>query len=75
MSTFEALAVMSDEGRARLAEMIATGKSFVIDRFVVGDQGHDDVDNTTAITPDPTRSGCYCINEAITVTVVVFLKI
>ena len=68
MANFEALGIMTDEGRARLAEMIATGKSFKVDRYVVGDQGHDSTDPTLAITPDPSRTGCYCSSESITVS-------
>lgn len=68
MSTFESLGIMTDEARTRLAEMIDTGKSFKVDRFVVGDQGHDSTDPTLAITPDPARTGCYCSAETITVT-------
>lgn len=40
--------------------MLATGKSFVVDTFVIGSNGHDLVDPTLAVTPDPTRTGCYC---------------
>lgn len=47
---------------------MATGKSFKIDRFVIGDQGHDPIDNTIATTPDPAKAGCYCSPEAITVS-------
>lgn len=67
MATFEALALVTNSGKARMAELIASGKSFAVDRFVVGDQGHDDTDNTIAITPDPAKSGCYCAPESITV--------
>ena len=68
MATFEALAVVTNSGKARMAELIASGKSFMVDRFVVGDQGHDDTDNTIALTPDPARTGCYCAPESITVS-------
>ena len=46
---------------------LITGKSFVVDRFVVGDAGHDPLDPTLAITPDPSRDGCYCSVPAIDV--------
>ena len=68
MATFEALAVVTNSGKARMAELIASGKSFMVDRFVVGDQGHDETDNTIALTPDPARTGCYCAPESITVS-------
>jgi hypothetical protein len=68
MAVFEALAVVTNSGKARMAELLASGKSFAVDRFVVGDQGHDTSDNTIALTPDPARSGCYCAPEGITVS-------
>ena len=67
MATIEALALITNQGKARIAEMLATGKSFVVDTFVIGANGHDSVDPTLAITPDPGRTGCYCGTEAITV--------
>ena len=60
MPTIEALALVTNQGKARIAEMLATGKSFVVDTFVVGSNGHDPGDPTLAITPDPARTGCYC---------------
>lgn len=66
MATFESLALVSNTGKARMAQLLATGKSFKIDRFVVGDQGHDPIDPTIALTPDPGKAGCYCSPEAIT---------
>jgi len=60
MATIDALALVTNQGKARIAEMLATGKSFVVDSFVVGSNGHDLVDPTIAVTPDPTRTGCYC---------------
>lgn len=60
MPTIEALALVTNQGKARIAEMLATGKSFVVDSFVIGANGHDAVDPTLALTPDPTRTGCYC---------------
>jgi len=60
MPAIEALAIVTNQGKARIADMLATGKSFVVDTFVVGANGHDAVDPTLAITPDPARTGCYC---------------
>jgi len=60
MPTIEALALVTNQGKARIAEMLATGKSFVVDTFVIGANGHDPADPTLAITPDPARTGCYC---------------
>lgn len=61
------LAIVTNNGKARMAEMLATGKSFVVDKFVIGDAGHDPLDPTIAITPDPSRDGCYCTVPSITV--------
>lgn len=61
------LAVVTNNGRARIIDMLRTGKSFVVDRFVVGDSGHDPSDPTLPITPDPSRDGCYCSVPAIDV--------
>lgn len=60
MPSIEALALVTNQGKARIAEMLATGKSFVVDHFVIGANGHDPADPTLAITPDPSRTGCYC---------------
>jgi hypothetical protein len=67
MATFEALALVTDSGKARIAQLTATGKAFKVDRFVIGANGHDPIDNTIAITPDPSRTDCYCSPAAITV--------
>jgi hypothetical protein len=64
---FEALALVTDSGKARMAQLIATGKSFKVERFVIGDQGHDPLDPTIALTPDPSKAGCYCSPESLTV--------
>ena len=50
-----------------MAQLIASGKSFQVDRFVVGDQGHDPIDLTIALIPDPAKAGCYCSPESLTV--------
>lgn len=60
MPTIDALALVTNQGKARMAEHLATGKSFVVDTFVIGSNGHDPADPTLAVTPDPARTGCYC---------------
>jgi len=55
---FEAIAVVSNTGKQRLAQMLDTGKAFQIKFFVVGDGGHDPSDPTTALTPDPADVTC-----------------
>jgi len=68
MATFESLCVVTNEGKARIAQLLATGKSFKVDAFVIGDKGHDPVNPMFAITPDPTRTGCYCTSEGIEIS-------
>jgi hypothetical protein len=65
MATFESLCVVTNEGKARIAQMLADGKSFKVDSFVIGDKGHDPVNPMFALTPDPSRTGCYCTTEGI----------
>lgn len=67
MANFEALALITNSGKARMAQLIASGKAFKVERFVVGDQGHDPLDPTIALTPDPAKEGCYCAPESLTV--------
>lgn len=55
---FEIIAVVTNEAKGRLAEMLATGKSFKVTYFSVGDQGHDPSDPTIALAPDPSDTVC-----------------
>jgi hypothetical protein len=55
---YSAVAQLTNLARQRLAQALATGKSFVVDRFVVGSGGHDVLDPTIALTPDPTAVIC-----------------
>jgi len=55
---FEAIAITSNVGKQRLAQLLSTGKAFQITSFVVGDGGHDPGDPTTALTPDPSDVTC-----------------
>ena len=57
--SFEVVSVLTDEARRRTSDMWATGKSFRVVSFVLGNQGHDPSDPTIAIVPDPTRTDCY----------------
>ncbi len=68
MSSFEALALVSNTGKAYMAELLASGLAFKVNKFVVGDQGHDPTDATLAVTPDAAKSGCYCAQDAMTVS-------
>lgn len=60
MATIEALALVTNTGKAHIAESFVTGKSFVVDTYALGANGHDPSDPSLALTPDPSRSGCYC---------------
>jgi hypothetical protein len=55
---FEVLALITDEGRRRTAEMWATGKSFQVIAFALGNAGHDPNDPTTPLAPDPSLLSC-----------------
>lgn len=51
--SFEVKALMTDEARRRIAEQWATGKSFVVVGFSLGAAGHDPLDPSTPLAPDP----------------------
>lgn len=53
------LALVTTQGKARLADMLVTGKSFKINVFKLGDGGYDTLDPTLPITPDPSRTDVY----------------
>lgn len=55
---FEVKALLTDEARRRRAESDTTGKSFVVVGFVLGNAGHDPLDPTTALAPDPAQTEC-----------------
>jgi hypothetical protein len=50
MSTI--IAAVTDIGRVRLTDMLINGRGFIIDKFVVGNGGHNPSDTTRALTPD-----------------------
>jgi len=55
---FSVIATITDLGRQRLASSLITGKSFQIDQFSLGSGGHDPLDPSTALTPDPSVTAC-----------------
>lgn len=55
---FNIIATVTDLGRQKLAEMLISGKSFNVNLFEVGSGGHDPLDPTIALTPDPTATTC-----------------
>ena len=55
---FSVIATVTDLGRQQLASAIITGKSFVVDQFSVGSGGHDLLDPSQALTPDPSLTAC-----------------
>lgn len=55
---FSVIATVTDIGRQKLASSVITGKSFQIDQFSVGSGGHDPLDPSTALTPDPAVISC-----------------
>jgi hypothetical protein len=48
------LAAVTDRGRQRLADMLVTGRGFIIESFILGSGGHDPENPTITLTPDPT---------------------
>ena len=50
---FEALALLTNEAKRRIANMWITGKSYQVKTFAVSAGGHDPLDQTTAIAVDP----------------------
>jgi len=55
---FEIIAVVTNEAKSRLAEMLATGKSFYCSHFALDDYGYDPANPTIALTPDPAQTTC-----------------
>lgn len=62
----ELLAVVTNTAHAWNARARVYGYGIKLTRFVVGSNGHDPTNPRLALTPDPSRSGCYCASEAIT---------
>lgn len=58
---FEVKALLTDEARRRTAESWATGKSFQVVGFALGNAGHDPLDPTTALAPDPSLEDCQAV--------------
>lgn len=46
-------ATLTDVARTKLADMLANGRSFIVDSFVTGEGGHNPGDPAEALTPDP----------------------
>jgi len=55
---FEIKALLTDEARRRTAEGWATGKAYAVIGFSLGNAGHDPLDPTTALAPDPSLDEC-----------------
>ena len=55
---YEIIAVVTNTAKSAMAEALATGKSFKIDNFALGSNGHDPTNPTTALTPDPSQTEC-----------------
>lgn len=51
MATFEVLALITDTAHKHLAHNLATGKSYKVTSFTVGNQGHDPADPFNAKSP------------------------
>jgi hypothetical protein len=55
---FEILSILTNEAKHRMGLMLATGASFKITHFAVGAGGHDPLDPSTALTPNPADTDC-----------------
>lgn len=55
---FSVIAVVLNQAKVRMAQMLETGKSFKITHFAVSSDGHDPLDPTIARTPDPSETDC-----------------
>jgi hypothetical protein len=56
MAVISLVAVVTEIGRNRIADMCISGRGFQITKFCVGNGGHDPGDPTTPLSPDPTVS-------------------
>jgi hypothetical protein len=59
--SFEIKALLTDLARQKMAESMATGKSFRVVGFALGNAGHDPLDPTTALAPDPGLEDCQSV--------------
>lgn len=50
------LAVVTDIGRQKLADMLVSGRSFLVEQFTIGSGGHDTGNPIIALTPDPSAT-------------------
>jgi len=55
---FEIIAVVTNEGKRRMAQAIATAKCFAVNTFAVSSFGHDPANPTLALSPDPAQLEC-----------------
>lgn len=58
---FEIKALLTDEARRRTAQSWATGKSFQVTSFALGNAGHDSLDPSSALAPDPGMEECQSV--------------
>lgn len=64
----ELIAIVTNTAQAYRAKALAYGYGIQITRFVVGNSGHDPSNPRLPLTPDPSRTGCYCGADSITTT-------
>ncbi len=57
----EIQALITEEARRRRAEAETTGKAFVVVGFSLGNAGHDPLDPSTALAPDPGQTECQSV--------------
>lgn len=47
------IAALTEIGRNRIADMLVSGRGFIIEQFVVGQGGHDPGDPSVPLSPNP----------------------
>jgi len=58
---YEIICVVTNTAKTRFAQMLETGKSFVVGEFSVGSGGHDPLNPHVALTPDPSAVACVSV--------------
>lgn len=56
MASISVIAVVTEIGRNRIADMLISGRKFQIVKFVVGQGGHDTGDPSVPLTPNPSAT-------------------
>lgn len=55
---FEILSIVTNLGKQRMGQMLVHGHAFKITHFAIGNAGHDPLDPSSALTPNPADTEC-----------------